>query len=68
MEYSDESTGGDQTRSLIEGQFTLGASTTLRVQHFCVKAYTPGLGQFTGINWGDANQTLFAVAEFWKIK
>jgi hypothetical protein len=68
VEYSDNSTGGDPSRSLIEGQFTLSVSTTLRVQHYCVNAHSPGLGYASGIAWGDESQLIFAVAEFWKIK
>ena len=69
MGYSDESTGGSEDRSQIEGQFTLAASTTLRVQHWCTLANaTDGLGTLVGFDWGDANQTIFAIAEFWKIR
>lgn len=68
VEYSDESAGGEQTRSQIGGQFTLNASTTLRVQHFCGYPNTYGLGNLLTLNWGDANQNIWAVAEFWKIK
>jgi hypothetical protein len=69
MGYSDESTGGSQDRSQLEGQFTLAASTTLRVQHWCTLARaTDGLGTLVSFDWGDTNQTVFAVAEFWKIR
>jgi hypothetical protein len=69
VEYCDESTGGDQTRSQIEGQFTLDASTTLRVQHYCKQAATQGLGYQDGtLSWGDETRLYWAVAEFWKIK
>src|SRR5262249_22839660 len=33
--YSDSSTGGSEDRSQIDGQFTINATTTLRVQHYC---------------------------------
>jgi hypothetical protein len=66
--YADEATGGSQDRSQIDGQFTLAASTTLRVQHYCRLSHGSGLGQWLGLDWGDANQTIFAVAEFWKIQ
>jgi hypothetical protein len=66
--YADEATGGSQDRSQIDGQFTLAASTTLRVQHYCRLSHGSGLGQWLSLDWGDANQTIFAVAEFWKIK
>jgi hypothetical protein len=69
MGYSDESTSGSQDRSQIDGQFTLATSTTLRVQHWCTLAHaTDGLGALLSFDWGDANQTIFAVAEFWKIR
>jgi hypothetical protein len=66
--YCDESDGGDQTRSELEGQFELTAPTTLRVQHYCSKTHAEGLGLLPSFSWGDANQLIFAVAEFWKIK
>jgi hypothetical protein len=68
MGYSDESLGGSADRSQIDGQFNLVASTTLRVQHWCTAPYDTGLGALVSVNWGDTNQTIFAVAEFWKIK
>jgi hypothetical protein len=44
-------------------------STTLRVQHWCALARaTDGLGVLQSFDRGDANQTVFAVAEFWKIR
>src|SRR5205814_960355 len=33
--YTDSSTGGSEDRSQINGQFTLAATTTVRVQHYC---------------------------------
>lgn len=69
VEYCDESTGGDQTRSQIDGQFTLNASTTLRVQHYCKLSHTQGLGYQDGtLSWGDETRLYWAVAEFWKIR
>jgi len=67
--YSDSSSGGSADRSQIEGQFTLNATTTLRVQHYCTLAQASGLGFLQSFSWGDnVNQYNFAVAEFWKIK
>jgi len=59
-------------RSLVEGQFTLASTTTLRVQHWCFLG-NPGNGLGALDNdadiWGDApNFNIFATAEFWKIK
>jgi hypothetical protein len=66
--YSDESTGGESSHSEIVGQFTLTATTTVRVQHYCSYVNSNGLGYMVNFNWGDVNQAVFAVAEFWKIK
>jgi len=67
--WADSDTSGSMDRSQIDGQFTLLATTTLRVQHYCQSAKSnDGLGTVTSFDWGDANQFIFAVAEFWKIK
>lgn len=69
--FSDASTEGSQDRSEIVGQFTLDTPGTVRVQHFCTLARAnDGLGSaLQAITWGDGgSQTVFAVAEFWKIK
>src|SRR5262249_34669367 len=67
--YTDESTNGSEDRSQIDGQFSLVATTTLRVQHYCtIGRATDGLGYAQSFDWGDANQYVFAVAEFWKVK
>ncbi len=68
--YSGAAAAND--RSLIEGQFTLASTTTLRVQHWCFSNNAVnGLGALdNNANiWGDAaNYNIFATAEFWKTK
>jgi hypothetical protein len=67
--WADSDTSGSMDVSQIDGQFTLLATTTLRVQHYCQSAKSSdGLGTVTSFDWGDANQTTYAIAEFWKIK
>ena len=44
-------------------------SATLCVQHWCRLARaTDGLGVLQSFDWGDTNQTIFAVVEFCKIR
>ena len=58
------------TRSLIEGQFTLSADSTLLVEHW-VKAGNAdnGLGVNTSASWTDGDpKEVYTVAEFWRLQ
>lgn len=70
-EYSDNVLSPSvQSRSVIEGQFTLSATTTNQVQHYMAVVRTPnGLGVSGGAAWTDGSPVeVYSVAEFWKIK
>ncbi len=59
-----------QSRSVIQGQFTLASTATLQVQHYMTVVRSPnGLGVNAGAAWTDGIPVeVYAVAEFWKIK
>ena len=70
-EFSDDTLSpGVQSRSQIDGQFTLAATTTLTVQHSTALVKTlNGLGLAASAAWTDsAPYEVYTVAEFWKIK
>jgi len=69
-QYTDSADGGDTTHSIITGQFTLGSTSTLVVEHYFTSAKsTDGLGAAVNPSWTDGSpQEIYTVAEFWKIK
>lgn len=70
-EYSDDALNpGVQSRSLIDGPFTLATTTVLKVEHY-MRLVKPGngLGLPAHAGWtGGGPAEVYAVAEFWKIK
>lgn len=70
-EFSDNALSpGVQTRSWVDGSFTLASNATLTVQHFTAVIKTVnGLGLAAGATWTDsAPYEVYTVAEFWKVK
>jgi hypothetical protein len=58
------------TRSLIEGQFTLAASSNLQVEHFVTSGNSVnGFGAFANASWtDDGAKEVYSVAEFWRLQ
>lgn len=53
-----------QSRSFISGQFTVAASQSLEVQHYCTESDGYGFGQKA---FSSSTPNVYTVAEFWKL-
>jgi hypothetical protein len=64
-----ETGGGDMTRSVITGQFTLSGENSLVVEHFIGGDTGDGLGRAANPSWVDGSPVeIYTVAEFWKLQ
>jgi len=68
-EFSNDGSAVELTRSLISGQFTLSAQSTLVVEHYTQGDTLNGLGTIANASWTDSDAVeVYTVAEFWKVK